>query len=455
MKSILTVLVILTVALFEATAQYLIIESGSKVILEPGATLVTRNLNVTNNGALELNSTSNFEFTGTVLSSLSGSNGVTFGNIKIDNPGNIEINKTISIGGILDFRYGVLYPLGDELVIFDAGSSYVNARDESYVDGMVRKLGNTSFVFPVGKSGVFRKVGVYSLSGTDSYTCEYFDVPFGEAGVSGPDIDHVSSVEYWTIDREGTTTSTVLLSWDANSGVEVGSTEELVVARYDGTNWLSAGGNAHTGTLTEGTLESDPGLTGFGSFTLGSIEGNPLPVTMLLFNALCDDGLVEVNWETASEKSSDYFVLGKSRDGLNYVELDEIAAAGYSQSVLRYRSVDKEPFINTYYRLKQVDFDGASTYYYTSASGCNDSDSDFLSFISYNTLTVIFYSGKNHHFVLTVYNVMGQLVWKQEGLTEEGTNTFEINSPEFQDNIFLVHLNHDNKRITQKIKSSY
>lgn len=100
----------------------------------------------------------------------------------------------------------------------------------------------------------------------------------------------------------------------------------------------------------------------FTSTHLGTGEVVPtnivLPVELLNFSATVNNDVVEVNWSTASEINSDYFILLHSSDGVNYFELDRLAAAGNSSSIIKYDYTHLTPSAFNYYKLIQVDFDG-------------------------------------------------------------------------------------------------
>jgi len=82
-------------------------------------------------------------------------------------------------------------------------------------------------------------------------------------------------------------------------------------------------------------------------------------VELVDFSASLKNSIVELQWSTASEKDNDYFSVEKSRDGKNFFSIGKVDGAGNSQSLLSYTYQDDDPFDGTsYYRLKQVDFDG-------------------------------------------------------------------------------------------------
>jgi len=91
---------------------------------------------------------------------------------------------------------------------------------------------------------------------------------------------------------------------------------------------------------------------------------NPLPVELISFDAVVNDGSqVDLKWVTATEINNDYFVVEKSKDGKNWEEVVWVDGAGNSNYTLEYYETDENPYEGiSYYRLKQVDFDGKTSY---------------------------------------------------------------------------------------------
>jgi|13_taG_2_1085334.scaffolds.fasta_scaffold00111_2 hypothetical protein len=89
-------------------------------------------------------------------------------------------------------------------------------------------------------------------------------------------------------------------------------------------------------------------------------DPTPLPVELLDFSGdVVDDGQL-LKWSTASEFQSDYFSVYRSDNGQDWDLLNEIPAAGFSNSVINYEYLDKDVLFNyVYYKLKQTDIDGA------------------------------------------------------------------------------------------------
>ena len=111
--------------------------------------------------------------------------------------------------------------------------------------------------------------------------------------------------------------------------------------------------------------------------TIGSITTNytcpTAPVQLLNFKANCVNNNVQLNWQTASESNNDYFDIERSTDGLSYANFLRVNGNGNTNEQQNYTAYDEQPLTGTnYYRLKQVDFNGATTYYNPVMVNCAD-----------------------------------------------------------------------------------
>ncbi|MFK8038290.1 MAG: DUF2341 domain-containing protein [Crocinitomicaceae bacterium] len=88
-----------------------------------------------------------------------------------------------------------------------------------------------------------------------------------------------------------------------------------------------------------------------------------LPVELTDFTAQEVNNIdAQLNWTTASEINNDYFVIEKSIDANSWFELARVKGAGTSFSTIDYSYIDENLKDKiSYYRLKQIDFDGSSS----------------------------------------------------------------------------------------------
>jgi hypothetical protein len=104
--------------------------------------------------------------------------------------------------------------------------------------------------------------------------------------------------------------------------------------------------------------------TGFSFFGAGTDDGNALPVELVSFNGVCNEGVVDLVWQTASEQNSEDFEVAYSRDGVDWKTIHTEPAAGFSNTLITYNYTHEGAVSgNNYYRLTQSDIDGASVVY--------------------------------------------------------------------------------------------
>ncbi|MET4107013.1 T9SS type A sorting domain-containing protein [Hymenobacter sp. UYP22] len=95
----------------------------------------------------------------------------------------------------------------------------------------------------------------------------------------------------------------------------------------------------------------------------GIIAPSPLPVTLVSFSAKVKNNQVALNWETAAELNNKHFEVQRSRDGRSFETVLIREGKGTTSSRTVYNEVDKKPLNGvSYYRLKQVDLDGSSSF---------------------------------------------------------------------------------------------
>lgn len=84
-----------------------------------------------------------------------------------------------------------------------------------------------------------------------------------------------------------------------------------------------------------------------------------LPAELVDLEAIPQQNSVEIKWTTASEENSDNFIVERSLDTKNWEEIGQINAAGFSNELIDYELIDRNPKVGTlFYRLKQLDVDG-------------------------------------------------------------------------------------------------
>ncbi|MFY0593161.1 T9SS type A sorting domain-containing protein [Roseivirga sp.] len=98
-------------------------------------------------------------------------------------------------------------------------------------------------------------------------------------------------------------------------------------------------------------------------YTLGSIENDALPIQLIEFKAEAKSSNVALSWSTASEENNAFYSIERSADGIEYEVIARLDGAGTSDGLNEYSFTDQSPLKGlSYYRLKQTDVGGASSY---------------------------------------------------------------------------------------------
>lgn len=135
---------------------------------------------------------------------------------------------------------------------------------------------------------------------------------------------------------------------------------------YGGT-WGSALANANTaisGYNGQVNFDNSANITSFSQLALVS-TGNSLPVELMKFDAVRQDAnRVNLEWATASETNNQGFHVERMLENETaFSEIAWIEGKGTTVMTNYYQHIDENSSLETsYYRLKQVDFGGTTTY---------------------------------------------------------------------------------------------
>lgn len=375
-----------------------------------------------NNGVVTASSTSTVNLLGTSSTSISGTATETLGSLVVNKTGTLTIpaSKVIQISGDGNFTSGIVNQNGT--LRFLNGSSTSGANNASYVNGQVIKVGSQAFTFPIGVSNFYRPISISAPSlVTDHYTAQYIltdPSPTFTHTSKDATIDHIGRCEYWILNRSGGSSNVnVTLSWNTTS-CGVTNLSDLIVARWETAGagmWKDHGNGGTTGNTTSGTVVTSAPVTNFSPFTLASrTSANPLPIELVSFSCRnINRNTNGLSWITASESNNDYFAIERSSDGLNFELIGKQKGAGNSITRLEYAYNDQNSLKGiSYYRLKQVDYDGKTTYSQICAVTNNaDGGVSFYPNPVKNILTIDYdFSEKPKTNTISISDVTGKLV---------------------------------------------
>ncbi len=195
----------------------------------------------------------------------------------------------------------------------------------------------------------------------------------------------------------------------------------------------------------------------------GEIEGHVLsfndmilPVEYLEFDAVNVGDYNHISWVTASEENSDYFVIEKSADGINYDELGTVTAAGFSTEYIEYNYIDENPLAISYYRLKNVDFDGQFAYSKVVVVNGESTEAveDFTFFPNPNKtgeLNFIIDANRDETTQLEIRDITGRIVVRESLLLSRGINARQVDLNNLANATYFVTLQGYNETQSKRL----
>ena len=165
------------------------------------------------------------------------------------------------------------------------------------------------------------------------------------------------------------------------------------------------------------------------------------------FEAKCVDNKQLIQWTTISEKDNDYFILESSHNGSEWTEVATINGHGTTTDRHDYYFKDERVKNGvTYYRLKQVDFDGEITYHKIISSSCDlDANSVLIYPNPAQDVVYINVHANNEIQSLTLSNSLGQVI-------HQSFNEESIDVREFATGIYILTVETKNGVKTERIK---
>lgn len=180
--------------------------------------------------------------------------------------------------------------------------------------------------------------------------------------------------------------------------------------------------------------------------TSGASGGcSALPISLLTLTATPTNQGVSVNWSTASERNNDYFTISRSSDLENWEEVGKVAGKGNSNTKLDYSFTDIAPLNGiSYYQLNQTDFNGDNESFEAVSVEVNANKLNNAVAVFPNPTKAGFdvqvYATNENNALISIHNMSGKTVIKQEIRLEKGMNLMPIKNGKLDLGVYLVKI---------------
>ncbi|MBF8965464.1 T9SS type A sorting domain-containing protein [Pontibacter sp. FD36] len=174
----------------------------------------------------------------------------------------------------------------------------------------------------------------------------------------------------------------------------------------------------------------------------------PLPVELVYFRAKAKQGMVVLEWKTASEKDNKQFLVERSQDAKAFVPIGEVAGKGTTVIAQHYSFTDKSALAGVaYYRLRQEDFDGKHEYSRVVAIN-RETIADHLRLQVYpnpftSVLSIAYQAEAEGKATVRLVSLRGQTILTKELQLHRGLNELELSVPSLNGGVYLLHFRGD------------
>lgn len=291
--------------------------------------------------------------------------------LRVDNGNRLVLSAPVNVTSQIDLTNNGNIELGNFDLDF-SGAAVTGYDANNYVvtngSGQLRRFmvpGDVQ-VFPVGNS-TFNPVTLTSLGAdNDTYSVRVQDIVYDNGVAGNPETQNIVNRTWFVSEAdEGGAVIDITVEWDETEELMGFDRSQSGLAHWDGSQWEHP--NAFSMANNVGTARWTQTRSGQTSFSPFAVEGSQqvLPIELLSFDAQrINQAQVKLDWATASEINNRGFDIERMLDHETvFQKVGFVDGYGNSSNTINYNHYDDNSYPNvSYYRLRQVDFDGTVSY---------------------------------------------------------------------------------------------
>lgn len=221
-------------------------------------------------------------------------------------------------------------------------------------------------------------------------------------------------------------------------GISYATSITSTLQTYVGTSFATFANTLYTSPATLcGNLSKN-------NITVTITAVDPTPVSFLGLKARKQDSRVALDWSTASEINTSYFVVERSANGNSFeTQVTKVAAKGAANAVTPYAVADANPINGkNYYRVKAVDKDGLVTY---SNIAAVDFSKAAASIVVYpnpakDKVTIEYTSTRNNKVQVQLVDAKGSVIVTRTEAIVTGINNISLNTATLSKGVYILRV---------------
>ena len=257
--------------------------------------------------------------------------------------------------------------------------------------------------------------------------------------INGP----VACVDFDQLNVTGTFTASGTLEVDFGSSPANGQTFQIVNA------------STYAGSFPDPVETPSTIITSYANGIL-TVVSNGLPVELVYFRAKADGQSVRLDWQTASETNNQGFYVEGSPDGRFWKALSFVQGNGSSTARHDYSFSDNKPLTGTsYYRLRQIDFDGTTEYSPVQSVTISRNGTTVGEFypnpVSNTTVAIDFAAKEDGEWQLQITDLNGKSIFIETRPVVEGNNVLTLDVAGLAAGVYFVKMENGPERVCRKL----
>lgn len=308
-------------------------------------------------------------FEGNVNQNLGSIAPITIPKLRVDNGNRLVLDDNINVSLEVDLLNNGSIELGTNNLVMLPGATIVNYDPNNYIitnntGTLQQTVGGLNVFFPVGNS-TYNPAIVSNTGVLDNIMARVEDQVWDHGTTGTPETQDIVN-RTWHVSEQtiGGSSVNLTVQWDVAQELFGFDRSQSGVAHWGGAYWdhpavfnaASPAGASFTQTKT--------GINTFSPFAVEDIKES-LPIELLFFEAYrLNKNNVQLDWATESETNNEGFEIERMLDSeTEFSKIDWVDGFGTTTNVINYSLNDVNPHQGiSYYRLKQLDFDGSFSY---------------------------------------------------------------------------------------------
>lgn len=308
-------------------------------------------------------------FEGTANQNATGDAVLNIAKLRVDNGNRLLLGNSINVSDRVDLTNNGNIELGNFNLAIASGGTVTGYDASNYIitNGtgfLQQEVASADVFFPVGNSS-YNPATLNNVGVVDNIQVRVFDQVFDQGTTGTAQTTNVVN-RTWMVSEEtlGGSDVTMTLQWATADELSFDRTNSGVAHHLSGTTWDYP--SPYTTATAAGAdwIQTRSGFTSFSPFIVldAAID---LPIELLSFDAKRQDmDNVNLTWATATEINNSGFEVERMLENeTTFKKIAWVDGAGTTTLQQNYELMDANSYPSiSYYRLKQVDFDGTVSY---------------------------------------------------------------------------------------------